>query len=172
MLSIPTSATLAPLVRQLALGLMSRPGLYVRAVTINRHEQTPGVCRYDAKLIEVSVYLVHANGTAEWLDTILSRRSRTPWSAPGTATTTPRAPRTRKSGRAFVRPPDCSGRTPRRMYLGYLTGMRFSSIVSGQQGELAIGREVAEEVNQVLIGCPLLALIIFHVRRVGQHFGK
>jgi predicted SprT family Zn-dependent metalloprotease len=58
-------------VRNLALGLMTQHGLKGWSFDFNRHKRTLGVCRYEARAIELSVYLVYHNGPDEVRDTIL-----------------------------------------------------------------------------------------------------
>ncbi len=57
--------------RALALQLLARHGLVGWCFAFNRRKQAMGLCRYAARRIELSVYLVDRNGPEEVRDTIL-----------------------------------------------------------------------------------------------------
>jgi predicted SprT family Zn-dependent metalloprotease len=58
-------------VRNLALSLLAKHGLYNWTFAYNRRKQTMGMCVYDRRTIELSIYFVLRNSWAEILDTIL-----------------------------------------------------------------------------------------------------
>src|SRR5262245_21094659 len=71
MLSIPERYARRSAVRQLALELMALHGLHGWTFAFNRAKQTLGLCRYERKTIELSVYFVDGNGPEEVRDTLL-----------------------------------------------------------------------------------------------------
>jgi len=58
-------------VRQVALDLMARHGLHGWGFAFNRRKRALGLCRYETRAIELSIYLVDQNGPEEVVDTIL-----------------------------------------------------------------------------------------------------
>jgi predicted SprT family Zn-dependent metalloprotease len=58
-------------VRALALELMDRHGLHGWGFAFNRRKRAMGLCRFTARVIEVSVYLVDRNDLGEVRDTLL-----------------------------------------------------------------------------------------------------
>ncbi len=71
MLSIPDRYARRDEVRRLALRLMAQHGLHDWRFGYNKRKRSMGVCHYQGKLIELSVYLVDRNGEEEVRDTIL-----------------------------------------------------------------------------------------------------
>ncbi|HEY7425103.1 MAG TPA: SprT-like domain-containing protein [Gemmataceae bacterium] len=71
MLSIPERYAHRNTVRKLALELMTRHGLHDWNFGFNRRKRAMGLCRYAARTIELSIYLVDRNGAEEVRDTIL-----------------------------------------------------------------------------------------------------
>jgi len=71
MLSIPERYARRNEVRKLAIELMARHGLRDWTFGFNRRKQTLGLCRYQAKGIELSIYFVDQNPIEEIRDTIL-----------------------------------------------------------------------------------------------------
>src|SRR5262245_10625838 len=57
--------------RRLALELMAQHGLHGWSFGFNKRKRTLGVCRYEARAIELSVHLVDRNGPEEVRDTLL-----------------------------------------------------------------------------------------------------
>jgi predicted SprT family Zn-dependent metalloprotease len=70
-LSIPERYARRVDVRKLALELMARHGLHGWTFGLNRRKRTLGLCRYDAKTIELSTYLIDRNSAEEVRDTLL-----------------------------------------------------------------------------------------------------
>ena len=60
-----------PAVRKLARELLDKHGLHDWAFAFNRRKRSLGFCRYEARTIELSVFLVERNGEAEIRDTLL-----------------------------------------------------------------------------------------------------
>lgn len=58
-------------VRQLALELLARHGLFDWSFTFNWRKRTMGLCLYHVRRIELSVHFVERNGRTEIVDTIL-----------------------------------------------------------------------------------------------------
>ena len=71
MLSIPERYARRSQARGVALELMALHGLQGWTFCFNRRKRTLGLCRYQEKAIELSVYLIDRNGTEEIRDTIL-----------------------------------------------------------------------------------------------------
>src|SRR5262249_25115524 len=71
MLSIPERYARRNEVRKLAIELMAQHGLRDWTFGFNRRKQTLGLCRYEAKGIELSIYFVDQNPIEEIRDTIL-----------------------------------------------------------------------------------------------------
>jgi predicted SprT family Zn-dependent metalloprotease len=71
MLSIPERYARRVEVRKLALELLARHGLHDWTFALNRRKRTLGLCRYDARTVELSIHLVDRNGPEEIRDTIL-----------------------------------------------------------------------------------------------------
>lgn len=71
MLSIPERHARRAAARALALELMACHGLHDWAFAFGRQKRTLGLCRYAARTIELSIYLVDRNGPDEVRDTVL-----------------------------------------------------------------------------------------------------
>ena len=71
MLSIPERYARRSAARDLVRELMARHGLHGWTFGFNRRKRTLGLCRYGARAIELSIYLVDGNGLEEVRDTLL-----------------------------------------------------------------------------------------------------